>query len=118
MAGCPVARMMALITILLVLRLGRGLAAPSPAEAAEDQRARDPRAEPTRRRRRPTGGGTGRECRPSPSTAAAGLERCQAPRLGRSAGGRAGAGAPARRRGRRSTRTVRPAGAAAALRGG
>src|ERR1700728_4279245 len=67
------------------LSLGHRPTGPSPAEVAEDQRARDPRAELTRRRRPPTGGGTGRECRPTPSAAAAGLARCQAPRLGRSA---------------------------------
>ncbi len=54
------------------LRLGCGCRAPRRAGAGEDQRAPGSRAEVTRRRRHPSGAGTGRECRsPSPSTAAA-----------------------------------------------
>jgi len=95
------------------LRLGWRLAGPSEAGAVEDQRAPGSRAEVTRRRR-PSGAGTGRECRPSPSTAAACLAGSAGPRPGRSAARRRCTGGPSRRRGRTRRRAALPGAAATA----
>ncbi len=84
---------------------------PTEAGAVEGQRAPGSRAELTHRRRRPSGAGTGREYRPSPSTAAASPAGSPGPQPGRSGARRRCTGGPSRRRDRTRRRTALPAAA-------
>ncbi len=97
------------------LRLGARCWPPTEAGAVEDQRARDRRAGVTRRRRRPSGAGIGREYRPSPSTTRACLARSPGPRPDQSDVRRPCTGGPSRRRDRIRRRTARPGAAGTAF---